>query len=321
MPGFLIEAVPFSATSDQDLAALLGTLRAALDPDAFEMSFFFPPTGRWYRRRVVGLRDSGLRPLPLSGPSPPPDDGSALVVPFGGPGDTEGTLQLIRRRPRPWTGAERTRFELIRPLVEQLVGTIARRQADRCARRRLFAAAEETDAPVLAFDATGTILYANGAADDLISLQTEQGLAVLSGGRRQAPLLSHLIQLARTDPAPRRERLALSNGRSLEARVVEVPPEGPEPSCRLVVLQERAALTIDDVRPQLLARGVSGREADVVAGVLKGLRNAEIATELFISEYTVKDHLKHVFAKLGVASRGALLRELYAAPAEEPAPG
>ena len=83
---------------------------------------------------------------------------------------------------------------------------------------------------------------------------------------------------------------------------------------RVVLLKERAAPSIDDVRPHLLARGVSGREAEVVSGVLQGRRNSEIAAELFISEYTVKDHLKHTFKKLSVASRGELLRALHAVP-------
>jgi DNA-binding CsgD family transcriptional regulator len=48
----------------------------------------------------------------------------------------------------------------------------------------------------------------------------------------------------------------------------------------------------------------------VVGALLRGLRNAEIARELFITEWTVKDHLKHVFAKLGVRSRGGLLKAL-----------
>jgi DNA-binding CsgD family transcriptional regulator len=65
-----------------------------------------------------------------------------------------------------------------------------------------------------------------------------------------------------------------------------------------------------DLRPHLLALGLSAREAEVVTALLRGLRNAEIARALFITEWTVKDHLKHVFAKLGVRSRGGLLKTL-----------
>src|SRR4029079_5765419 len=81
-----------------------------------------------------------------------------------------------------------------------------------------------------------------------------------------------------------------------------------------ITLHERSHVTIDDVRPHLVGRGVSERETDVVGCVLQGMRNAESARALFISEYTVKDHLKHVFQKLAVSSRGDLVSTLHALP-------
>lgn len=314
MPGLLIDAIPFSAPRDSDLEALVATLDAALDPDAVELVFRCPETGRRYRRRVAGGRDSGLRPS-SGGKARAEPSGNALVVAFGSPGEWEGRLFLVRRRVRPWTGAETTRFALISPLAGQLLTRLSQAPADRCARERLLALAEAIEEPALLFDRSGTILFANEAADSLMSQQTEQGLAVLSGDRRATPLLSHLMNLAALGP-PRTERIALTDGRCLEARVVDVPGDGTpaRPPVKVVLLKERAAPTIDDVRPHLLARGVSGREAEVVSGVLRGLRNSEIASELFISEYTVKDHLKHAFRKLSVASRGELLRTLHAAP-------
>ncbi len=47
----------------------------------------------------------------------------------------------------------------------------------------------------------------------------------------------------------------------------------------------------------------TARELEVLAGVARGLTNAEIGRELFIGEATVKTHLVRVFAKLGVDDR------------------
>ncbi len=54
-----------------------------------------------------------------------------------------------------------------------------------------------------------------------------------------------------------------------------------------------------------VAESLSRREAEVLSLVARGLTNAEIGVELFISEATVKTHLLRVFAKLGVSDRTA----------------
>ena len=61
------------------------------------------------------------------------------------------------------------------------------------------------------------------------------------------------------------------------------------------VSDERAAL--DRLTPA---------EQRVAACVAKGLSNARVAAELFVSEHTVASHLKHIYAKLGVSSRVGL---------------
>ncbi|WP_268984529.1 response regulator [Streptomyces fuscigenes] len=53
------------------------------------------------------------------------------------------------------------------------------------------------------------------------------------------------------------------------------------------------------------AEPLSAREREVLALVARGTSNREIAKELFISEATVKTHLTHLYAKLGVKDRAA----------------
>ena len=54
---------------------------------------------------------------------------------------------------------------------------------------------------------------------------------------------------------------------------------------------------------------LSRRELEVLQCLAKGRSNKEIGVELFISEGTVKTHVKSLMEKLGVATRTAALRE------------
>ena len=48
---------------------------------------------------------------------------------------------------------------------------------------------------------------------------------------------------------------------------------------------------------------LSKREKEILGLIAQGLRNNEIANVLFISEATVKVHVRHIFEKLGVRTR------------------
>jgi DNA-binding NarL/FixJ family response regulator len=53
---------------------------------------------------------------------------------------------------------------------------------------------------------------------------------------------------------------------------------------------------------------ISDREMDVLRCLVKGCNKKEISSQLFISEETVKTHLRNLFAKLGVHDRtGAVI--------------
>jgi len=83
----------------------------------------------------------------------------------------------------------------------------------------------------------------------------------------------------------------------LVARIEEALAAGPK--------LPASALTEDDELASL-----TNREREVVELIAAGYRVANIAKRLFISQYTVRNHLKRIFSKLGVASQAELLEKL-----------
>jgi DNA-binding NarL/FixJ family response regulator len=63
--------------------------------------------------------------------------------------------------------------------------------------------------------------------------------------------------------------------------------------------------------PEPASDPLSLRELDVLGLVARGCTNREAARRLFISEATVKTHLLHVYAKLGVKDRASAVATAY----------
>lgn len=115
---------------------------------------------------------------------------------------------------------------------------------------------------------------------------------IASGGRRQSATV----------------RLRTGKWMSAQLDVLEaVDGGGPE----------RLSLVIEPVAPYALAEviaeayGLTARERDVARLVVAGNSNPEVAGALSISVTTVQDHLKKVFAKMGVGSRHELTARMF----------
>jgi DNA-binding CsgD family transcriptional regulator len=68
-----------------------------------------------------------------------------------------------------------------------------------------------------------------------------------------------------------------------------------------------------EVAPLIVdAYELTPREVDVTRALARGLTTNEIAAELHLSRYTVQDHLKAVYEKAGVSSRGELVAKMFA---------
>jgi NarL family two-component system response regulator LiaR len=71
----------------------------------------------------------------------------------------------------------------------------------------------------------------------------------------------------------------------------------------LVPAEPRAPEPFAPNTAQQQTLGITTRELEILALIARGLSNREIATQLFVSENTVKTHCARAFDKLGAARR------------------
>jgi len=123
-----------------------------------------------------------------------------------------------------------------------------------------------------------------------------------------------------------REALWRDNRRIVTANVVE-PRSGRQVIAKSVKLTgaSDAALTMiypaDSAQPRRLPVWdvLTPREQEIAELVSAGLTTKEIASRAFVSENTVKQHLKRIFAKTDVRNRAELMQRVWAAAAPAPA--
>ena len=84
-------------------------------------------------------------------------------------------------------------------------------------------------------------------------------------------------------------------GKKLRVQVSVLPQEEANPSGGFMILLEES--------PEMESHGLSEREIEVLEWVTQGKTNKQIAEILGISPLTVKTHLEHIYAKLGVWNR------------------
>jgi DNA-binding CsgD family transcriptional regulator len=81
--------------------------------------------------------------------------------------------------------------------------------------------------------------------------------------------------------------------------------------------QSRVAVIISPTREPEVANlivqayGLTARESDVARFVLGGRSTRAIAEAMHVTRYTVQDHLKSIFEKVGVRSRRELVAQLF----------
>lgn len=111
---------------------------------------------------------------------------------------------------------------------------------------------------------------------------------------------------------PARTRVRAADGSWVVIRAASLTTGSGTPAGYAVTLEAASA---DDLAPLLMrAWGLTRREREVARLVIDGLSSEDIAATLFISVHTARDHLKAIYAKVGVSRRQDLAAVLSGRP-------
>lgn len=215
---------------------------------------------------------------------------------FGSDGSSLGTGVFVRCAP----AATYSDSEVAEVRELTAVGAAALRRAS-----GRFVPASGGHAPVVVLATPdGTILTSSEGAGEVLDSLRSAGV--------DDPGLPTVVRAAVLRARSRRRGSATARAQDRDGswwRLRIVPMEGADGSVAITI--EPAPPT--DVVPILLGSyGLTGRQTEIVMSLARGLADKEIAVELGISTYTVRDHVKAIYDKAGVNSRGELVARLFA---------
>ena len=172
-------------------------------------------------------------------------------------------------------------------------------------------------AGVLVLDGRGTVVQHNAAAERRLRELGDLGERWQEGDGLPAPIWTVLGALKRAlRPETHRDfnsspylRVRARSGRWLTLQASRTEPTHTRPAESMVIIAPAGPKEV--LRLTASGYGLSPREQEVVALAVRGASTRQIARALYISEYTVKDHLSNIFGKVGVRDRRALVKRLY----------
>lgn len=165
--------------------------------------------------------------------------------------------------------------------------------------------------------APGLVVLQDDGSVDAVSDNALQWLAELPNEGLELPSVVYEVarrarRLADTDRPgpPARARVRLPSQQWLVVHGTRLRPGASQRHPSTAVVLEVAGRA--DLAPLMLqACELTPREREIVEMLIRGLPIADMASSLWLSPYTVRDHVKAVFAKLGVRSRPELNAKLF----------
>lgn len=222
----------------------------------------------------------------------------------------------------PSTDAHRRLFALLTPHMLNIVAMARLFSANRLSGDLVTYAALESDRPFALLDRNGQVIECSAGFETLLR---SAGVLAVRRGRLAAvqPQHRHLVErfvaaacgARRCLEPPRPARLAAPHTPlGLVLRALPIAP-GDD---LFDIFRPATLVTLTDLdRPRRIRRqdlielfALTGREADIASMIGEGLTIELIAHHLAIGEHTVRQHLKAVFAKVGVSRQAELVATL-----------
>jgi DNA-binding CsgD family transcriptional regulator len=246
-----------------------------------------------------GVLDRSERHREIMGPNGFGDELRAVLV----DGQvTWGALSLLR-------GAGRRAFS---PADTELVEAVARHLAEGL--RRAVLLEHDAPRPPDAEDAAGVVVLAPDGSTAFADQVAATWMHELGGNGSLPPVVGAVASRARAVAAGTAHdgRIARARARTASGRwlVVRASVLADAPGAQVAVM-------IEPARPHELAPlvadayGLTEREREVTRLVARGLQTNAIAARMHLSSWTVQDHVKAIFEKVGVVTRGELVARVF----------
>lgn len=259
---------------------------------------------------VAGLRavtgdDPGLSPLYRNFMCPRGFDDELRAV-LRVDGQPWGQLSLFRER-----GRKSFQDKEI-ALISALSTPMARRLRSFAQPYAATAASGQPEAPgMLLFDQHGGLVSINDEARQLLA-EMPPGPATTTANGIEIPLPVWILSTAgraRITGENSRIRIRTTTGRWLVCHASCLRDLTGAPGMTALVIEPATPSEIASL--VVAAYELTRRELDVTELIARGRSTGEIASTLFLSAHTVRDHVKAIFEKVGVTSRGELIAKLF----------
>ena len=235
----------------------------------------------------------------------------SLEAPVVAAGVLFGTINFARDlQQSPFSRADLTAAEAISRHLGRAIERALRYEATTHRSQSLEHTIERLGQPVIITDWDGRVVFQNKAARDSCHMSMDgTGRLTIADGLSRA-IVDATAMFVRDEKRVVMRTIRTAGTRQVVAKTYRL---SDATRASATILFERVVETTGEALPQWAV--LTRREQEISQLVSEGLKTRQIAERAFISENTVKQHLKRIYAKTDVSNRAELIQLIWASSA------